>query len=70
MSLNKKKGWILVYKIEKDSPVTFKPIKVVKVSTKKQVAKTVQASYTLPLQSVPSPLAKELEHIPFSFILF
>ena len=34
-----------------------KVIKVAKVSTKRQVTKTVPASYTLPLQSVPGPLS-------------
>ena len=34
----------------------LEPVKIVKVSTKSHIAKTVPASYTLPLQTVPDPL--------------
>ena len=41
------------------SPVStiLEPVKIGKVNTKTYVAKTVPASYTLPLQTVPDPLA-------------
>ena len=35
----------------------LEPMKTGKVSTKTHVAETVPASYTLPLQMVPDPLA-------------
>ncbi len=46
----------MLAELEYDNTI-LKPVKIGQVSTKTYVVKTVPASYTLPLQTVPDPLS-------------